>query len=194
MRLTDEQLASVALADSTAMAELMVRYKGVVRAVSRSFFLEGGDVDDLIQEGMLGIFKAVKSYDDTKDASFRSFAILCIRRSIIDAVKSSTRSKHKPLNDYLSIYIDESSDDVSPDVFIDPIDPEKKIIMSETSVQLRQDIRSVLDEFEQKILGMYLRGNTYNEIAESVSRTTKYVDNKLQSIKKKLKVVLQKYI
>jgi RNA polymerase sporulation-specific sigma factor len=191
----DEQLvARVHDGDDVAIAVLLTRYRPLIRARARSYFLVGGDRDDLIQEGMVGLFKAVRDYDVTRDLSFRGFAEVCVSRQIISAVKASTRFKHRPLNGYVSI--NEPADDGGP-AFADFIaapglqDPADVIVSAERMRALRAHLGSALSRFEAEVLHLHLSGASYAEMALRVGRGTKAIDNALQRVKRKLEAHLE---
>ncbi len=190
-KMTDEQLAEGAKRDESALEYLIEKYKNFVLKKSRPYFLIGADKDDLIQEGMIGLYKAVIDYDQDKNASFKTFANLCITRQIITAVKTSTRQKHMPLNSYLSLdkpLFDEETDmtvgeSMTSGLFIEP---EEQVIHSEDIQNIRDGIETVLTDMEKRVLKLYLEGKSYKEISEIMNKETKSIDNALQRVKKKL--------
>ena len=177
--------------DDTAMETVIGKYKNFVKNKSRAYFLIGADKDDIIQEGMLGLFKAVRDYKDDKQTSFRSFAELCVTRQMITAVKTATRQKHTPLNNYISlnkpIYEDETER-----TLIDHLsmrlnsDPEVILIDNEDYLVTNEKIKSRLSEFELEVLEKYINGQSYHEIAIDMDKPAKSIDNALQRIKKKV--------
>ena len=174
-----------------ALDALMVRYHQFVRLKASSYFLAGGDAEDLIQEGLLGLYKAVRDYRDDRQASFRSFAELCITRQIITAIKTATRQKHVPLNSYVSLnkpIYDEESDRTLMDVIVEgrAQNPEELIIGRENIVSIRDRVDQVLSDLEQDVLNAYLDGKSYQEIADKLGRHVKSIDNALQRVKRKL--------
>ncbi|MBQ4447206.1 MAG: RNA polymerase sporulation sigma factor SigH [Clostridia bacterium] len=188
----DEQLAVLAKAgDATASDELYHRYKNIVRGKARPYFLVGADRDDLIQEGMIGLFKAIRDFSDEKNSSFRPFAEICITRQILTAIKQATRNKHKPLNSYDSLY-ESVYDDGSEKQLMDMIesrtalDPEELYIKQELHESLMQTVEKSLTEYERAVLDGFLDGRSYSEIAAELGHSTKSVDNALQRIRKKL--------
>lgn len=188
----DEQLAVLAKAgDATASDELYHRYKNIVRGKARPYFLVGADRDDLIQEGMIGLFKAIRDFSDEKNNSFRPFAEICITRQILTAIKQATRNKHKPLNSYDSLY-ESVYDDGSEKQLMDMIesrtalDPEELYIKQELHESLMQTVEKSLTEYERAVLDGFLDGRSYSEIAAELGHSTKSVDNALQRIRKKL--------
>jgi RNA polymerase sporulation-specific sigma factor len=192
----DEQLAVLAKAgDATASDELYHRYKNIVRGKARPYFLVGADRDDLIQEGMIGLFKAIRDFSDEKNSSFRPFAEICITRQILTAIKQATRNKHKPLNSYDSLY-ESVYDDGSEKQLMDMIesrtalDPEELYIKQELHESLMQTVEKSLTEYERAVLDGFLDGRSYSEIAAELGHSTKSVDNALQRIRKKLEKAL----
>ena len=195
--MTDEELVMLAKKrDNTASDELYHRYKNIVRGKARPYFLVGADRDDLIQEGMIGFFKAVRDYDSSKNDSFRPFAEMCIVRRILTAIKQATRNKHMPLNKYESLYRSVYDDD-SEKQLLDMIgmssasDPEELYLKQEFSRSVEETMRTELTPFEHSVLKRFLDGMSYSEIAASLGRTSKAVDNALQRIRKKLEKVLE---
>ncbi len=190
----DDYLVAMAKAGSKEATEQMVRrYYGFVRLKASSYFLIGGDSDDLIQEGLVGLYKAVRDYRTERESSFRNFAELCITRQIITAVKTATRNKHTPLNSYVSFSQTpaSASDDGEPTMAdILPSsnvhDPVNQVISSEEIESLVSCITSVLSELESKVLSLYLDGRSYEDVAERLDCDTKTVDNALQRVKRKV--------
>ena len=181
-----------------ALDALMQRYHQFVRLKASSYFLAGGDSEDLIQEGMLGLYKAVRDYRDDRLASFRSFAELCITRQIITAIKTATRQKHVPLNGYLSF--SQSPNDASDegdctlaDVLPGPSthDPVNQVISSEEVDSLTGCLTTTLSDLEGRVLRAYLQGLSYERIAERLGCDCKTVDNALQRIKRKVDLHLE---
>ena len=185
---SDEELVALAQSgDKQAMEELLIRHAGLVRGCARGFFLIGGETEDLIQEGMIGLYGAIGDYRQGETASsFKNFAYLCISRRIIDAVKSSARKKNSPLNDATPIGI------VSADKeFAAHFNPEDLLILRDDRREFRQKISGVLSDFEFKVTTMYMDGMSCAEICEATGKTAKSVDNALQRSKKKLQEVLR---
>ena len=185
---SDEELVVLAQnGDKQAMEELLIRHAGLVRGCARGFFLIGGETEDLIQEGMIGLYGAIGDYRQGETASsFKNFAYLCISRRIIDAVKSSARKKNSPLNDATPIGV------VSADKeFAAHFNPEDLLILRDDRREFRQKISGVLSDFEFKLTTMYMDGMTCAEICEATGKTAKSVDNALQRSKKKLQEVLR---
>lgn len=196
MRPSDEELARTAQGggENAALAEatLLNRYRSFVRAKSRSYFLVGGDEQDVIQEGMIGLYKAVRDYDSAEQMSFRGFAELCVTRQLITAVKSATRYKHGPLNTYVSFSRSVGDDDEGERVLADVLpasphdDPAERLTSAERVRELQAYVDAALSDLEVEVLRMYVDGRSYVEIAETLSRRTKSVDNALQRIKRKI--------
>ena len=195
--LTDEKLVELSHeGDATAEEYLLDKYKNFVRSKARSYFLVGADHEDIVQEGMIGLYKAIRDYRPDKLSSFRAFAELCITRQIITAIKTATRQKHIPLNNYVSLnkpLYDEESDRTLLDVIIEgrTSDPEEMIINMENVGNIRTKINEVLSGLEQEVLNAYLDGKSYQEIAESLGRHVKSIDNALQRVKRKLEKYLE---
>jgi RNA polymerase sporulation-specific sigma factor len=184
--------------DDQAIDQLVRRYHGFVRLKASSYFLAGGDSDDLIQEGLVGLYKAIRDYRTDRESSFRNFAELCITRQIITAVKTATRNKHTPLNQYVSFSSSPSGsqgegeptlDEFIPGPAVD--DPASRVISSEELRALVDCLSAELSELEAEVLALYLDGRPYEEIAERTGRDTKTVDNALQRVKRKVGVHLE---
>ncbi len=196
--MTDNELVVLANdGEDMAMEVLIARYKNFVRAKTRSYFLIGADRDDIIQEGMLGLFKAIRDFDITKNNSFRTFAELCVTRQIITAVKTATRLKHTPLNNYVSfnkpVYEDETEKTLL-EILNNrlELDPEEIIINKEKLEETEEKIKDSLSKFENTVLTLYLQGKNYQEIAIVLDKPSKSIDNALQRIKKKIMTVIEK--
>ena len=191
-KLTDEQLIEqVHLGNSEALDYLITKYRLYVKAKARSYFLVGADKEDIIQEGMIGLYKAIRDFKGDKLSSFRAFAELCITRQIITAIKTATRQKHIPLNSSISLdkpIYDEESERTLMDVIISPMsdNPEHLMIHQEEHMLLESKMNEVLSELEQKVLTRYLEGRSYYEISEELNRHVKSIDNALQRVKRKL--------
>ena len=171
---------------------LMEKYKNMVRKKTRAMFLIGGDNDDLIQEGMIGLFKAVRDYQPEKEASFQTFARICVDRQIYNAIQNSNRQKHQPLNSYISLsQEDGENEEHLPDMWVE--NPESIIIDQENVRDLEQEITCTLSPMENQVLDYYLDGNGYTEIAKIMGKTPKSIDNALQRIRGKIKEQLEKY-
>ena len=193
----DEELVFLARdGDEEALEFLINKYKNFVRAKARTYFLVGADREDIIQEGMIGIYKAIRDYRSDRLASFRAFAELCITRQIITAIKTATRQKHIPLNSYVSLnkpLYDEESDRTLLDVIIEgrASNPEELIIGQEDLSSIHAKIDEVLSSLEQEVLRSYLDGKSYQEIADNLGRHVKSIDNALQRVKRKLEKYLE---
>ena len=195
-QLTDEELLSLHRAgDARAEEALYARYKQIVRSKARTYFLIGADREDIIQEGMIGLYKAVMDYQFDRQSSFRSFAELCITRQIITAIKAATRKKHAPLNSYISFnYSINEGESERP--LIDVLtstrisDPEEVLIGRENYAAVADSIEHSLSKLERDALGLYLYGYSYQQIADHLQITTKSVDNAIQRVKKKLEARL----
>ncbi len=190
--LADEQVVELsAEGDKQATEFILAKYKNLVRARAKLYYLAGADKEDLVQEGMIGLFKAIRDFDATYQASFRGFAEMCIKRQIITAVKTAARMKHLPLNSYVSlsspVYEDESERTLV-DLLAerDAIDPEEMILRREKAETLESEIAQKLSSLEQTVLSLYLGGMNYQEIAVELDRAPKSIDNALQRIKRKL--------
>lgn len=178
--------------DESASGELVRRYRGMIRWKARYYFLAGADRDDIVQEGMIGLFKAIRDYDSTRQASFRSFAELCVTRQIISAVKSSTRRKHSPLNGYVSLSRPAAGEDGGERLLSDIIaareicDPADIVLGAWETDFILTGVGQSLSEFERQVLVLYTGGKSYQDIADLLGRHTKAVDNALQRIKRKI--------
>ena len=187
--MTDDMLCALARqGDPDAEETLVARYTRLVRQLARPYFLAGGDSDDLVQEGMIGLIYGVREYDAEKSASFRTYAETCIRNRLYSAVRAAARDKHTPLNQ--SVPLEIPFFDSHTTSFGAPLpsqaNPEDLIIGREGVRDILQDVRKQLSEFEAKILGLYLKGLSYREIAAAAERSPKSVDNAVQRIRRKL--------
>ncbi|WP_240033995.1 RNA polymerase sporulation sigma factor SigH [Planococcus salinus] len=195
--MTDEELVDlVHSGNSEALDFLITKFRHFVRMKARSYFLIGADKEDIIQEGMIGLYKAIRDFRSDKLSSFKAFAELCIIRQIITAIKTATRQKHIPLNSYVSLdkpIYDEESDRTLMDVLtgngVD--DPEELIINNEEFLYMEEKMGEVLSELEREVLTLYLDGQSYQEISEKLERHVKSIDNALQRVKRKLERHLQ---
>jgi RNA polymerase sigma-H factor len=176
-----------------AYDRLVRRYYGFVRLKASSYFLAGGDGDDLIQEGLVGLYKAIRDYRTDRESSFRNFAELCITRQIITAVKTATRNKHTPLNQYLSFSSSPSSSAAEGEPTLDEVipgpsvhDPVNQVISSEELQALVACLSTVLSELESRVLSLYLDGHSYEAVGAKLGCDTKTVDNALQRVKRKV--------
>jgi len=193
----DEDIVDAAkMGNPFALEYLISRYKGFVKSKARTYFLVGADRDDIIQEGMIGLYKAIRDYDRDKLASFRSFAEICITRQIITAIKSATRQKHIPLNSYVSLnrpMYEEDSERTLMDIIEGAriSDPMEVFIGRESMYNIETRIGEVLSELEAEVLRHYIQGKSYSEIAAEMKRDVKSIDNALQRVKKKLEPCLE---
>jgi RNA polymerase sporulation-specific sigma factor len=182
--------------DSKAQEYLIRKYKNFVRAKSKSYFLIGADKEDIIQEGMIGLFKAIRDYQPEKISSFGAFAEICITRQIITAIKTATRQKHMPLNSYVSLnkpVYDDESERTLQDLLTEKksTDPEELMISKEEFKNIESKIDEALSDLELKVLSYYLQGKSYQEISKDLNRHVKSIDNALQRIKRKLEKYLE---
>jgi len=189
-KLEDLQLRQLALdGDRNAEEELVSRYVRLVRACARPFFLAGGDSEDLIQEGMMGLLSAIRQYDPNRDALFKTYAEHCIRNRLYTAIKSASRYKHTPLNDYVS-FESPQFDEIQTKMSSVLRDPEELLITRERVNEITEKLSGKLSGFESKVLDLYLEGESYSEIAAKLDKTPKSVDNAVQRIRKKLVQIL----
>ena len=190
--MTDEQIVVLAQeTDGPALEYLLNKYKNFVRTKARSYFLIGADHEDIVQEGMIGLYKAIRDYRAEKLSSFRAFAELCVTRQIITAIKTATRQKHIPLNSYISLnkpIYEEDSDRTLLDVITEDgmSNPEEMIIDREDLTLIEGKIGQMLSDLEKDVLVRYMEGKSYVEIADEMNRHVKSIDNALQRIKRKL--------
>lgn len=177
---------------------LMEKYKNLVRQKARTLFLMGGDNDDLIQEGMIGLFKAIRDYKIDMNSSFQNFAELCISRQMYNAIQASNRKKNIPLNNYISFYapVYDGNNDMRfsmVDIMFqdNELNPEEMIIDKENTSMIQYELGKRLSQFEQRVLDFYLKGYTYIQIGEQLEKDPKSIDNALQRIKTKLNQILK---
>lgn len=194
----DELIEYVHNGHEKAQGVLIKRYKNFVLAKSRSYFLVGADREDVVQEGMIGLYKAIRDYKLDRLASFRAFAELCITRQIITAIKAATRQKHQPLNSYISLnkpIYDEESDRTLLDVLKGSklTNPEKLFLSKETYDLIERKIGEMLSDLEFDVLQEYLKGKSYQAIADALDKHVKSIDNALQRVKRKLETFLEKH-
>lgn len=195
--LQDEHLIELVHSGSSdALDYLIHKYKNFVRAKARSYFLIGADREDIVQEGMIGLYKAIRDYREDKLTTFKAFAELCITRQIITAIKTATRQKHIPLNSYISLdkpIYDEESDRTLMDVITGAkiMNPEELIINREQFSSIEDKMNELLSDLERKVLALYLDGQSYQEISEELNRHVKSIDNALQRVKRKLERYLE---
>lgn len=197
--MTDEQLIRRLREGETAITDyIMDKYKYMVRKKVKAMYLLGGENDDLIQEGMIGLFKAIRDYDVNQDASFYSFAELCVSRQMYTAIKLSQRQKHMPLNSYVSLYEqgDEVSENKQPPL-IDTIqtekenNPEELFLDKEYLQNISVELKGRLSSLENKVFYLHLLGTDYRTIAKLLDKSPKSIDNALQRIKQKMSVILE---
>lgn len=196
--MTDEQVVVIAQEEQNEFAidYIVNKYKNFVRAKARTYFLVGADRDDIIQEGMIGLYKATRDFKNDKLTSFRAFAELCITRQIITAIKSATRQKHAPLNSYISlnkpVYTDESERTLIEMLSSACVtNPEELIISREELDDIERSIGYILSDLEWEVLEGYLDGKSYQEMAAGTNRSVKSIDNALQRVKRKLEKFLE---
>lgn len=189
--LDDNNLVSLSKSgDSYAEEYLLKKYKGMVKQRAGAYFIAGADRDDLMQEGMIGLYKAIRDFDPQKEASFKSFADLCIKRQIITAVKTATRKKHMPLNSYISlskpVFENEGESSLEELLFeTSEPNPEEIFFKKENAAAAHKKIVNSLSKLERQVLAYYMQGKSYQQIAKIMNRTPKSIDNALQRIKKK---------
>ncbi|MCM3595139.1 RNA polymerase sporulation sigma factor SigH [Metabacillus idriensis] len=189
--LTDEVLLElVQKGDSGSTDFLISKYRNFVRAKASRYFLIGGEREDIVQEGMIGLYKAIRDFKVDKQASFKAFAELCITRQIITAIKTATRQKHTPLNSYVSLYKPLFEDDNHTLLDVIPgtktMDPATLIINKEKALDIEMKMAEMLSDLERKVLALYMDGQSYVEISEELNKHVKSIDNALQRVKRKL--------
>ena len=182
--------------DKIALEYIIKKYKNFVKAKAKSYFLIGADKEDIIQEGMIGLYKAVRDFDASKTNSFKGFADICITRQIITAIKTATRQKHIPLNSYISLnkpVYDEESERTLLDIIATSIvtDPEELIISKEELKHIGSKMNELLSDLELQVVEYYLNGKSYQYIADKLKRDVKSIDNALQRVKRKLEKHLE---
>ena len=188
--LTDEELIrQIRNQDSAAMDYLLDKYRNMVKRETREIYIIGADSEDLMQEGMIGLFKAIRDYNEDKKCGFHTFATLCVKRQICTAVTSSNRKKHYPLNHYVSFYSqDEETNSSVMDMLAaeDMSNPETNLLLQERLGGIMEQIDTVLSKYERQVLEMYLDGCSYGQIAEALGKPEKSIDNAIQLIRKKM--------
>ncbi len=189
--MADEDVVSLAQnGDGDALVFLLNKYKNFVRSKARSYFLIGADHEDIVQEGMIGLYKSIRDFQPSRLASFRSFAELCVKRQIITAIKAATRQKHVPLNSYVSLnkpLYDEESDRTLLDVIEGRVtNPEDLYISKEDLKNIQEQMDQLLSDLERQVLEAFMDGKSYQEIAQMLGRHVKSIDNALQRVKRKL--------
>lgn len=192
----EEVLTHVQKGNKTAVEYLINKYERIVRKKANTYFLIGSDRDDVVQEGLIGLYKAICDYDENKRSSFKSFAELCITRQIITSIKSATRLKHSPLNSYVSIY-KPINEDESERILLDTIvcgesvDPQELLVNREKHKVLQTKLLKTLTKLEWDVLRLYIQGCSYEEIAKQLNRQEKSIDNALQRVKRKVEQLLE---
>ncbi len=196
--MTDEEIVRLAQQEHNedAIEYIVSKYKNFVKSKARAYFLVGADRDDIIQEGMIGLYKAARDFRGDKLASFRAFAELCITRQIITAIKTATRQKHIPLNSYVSLnkpIYETESDRTLQDILagIRVSDPEELVISREEFADIELKMNEILSDLEWQVLTAYLDGKSYNEMSKELHRHVKSIDNALQRVKRKLERYLE---
>lgn len=199
-KMADEQLIRNLRAGETAITDfIMEKYKFLVKKHAKAMFLLGGENDDLIQEGMIGLFKAIRDYDIEQEASFHSFAELCVTRQMYTAIKNSQRQKHMPLNSYISLY--EQGTKSTEDNHVPMIDnlqntkdnnPEELFLTKEYFESFEQELKTLLSDLESRVLYLHLHGENYQNIAKLLDKSPKSIDNALQRIKGKVSSLINK--
>lgn len=197
--LEDDRLCELARAgDTEALEVLLERYTSYARSKAKTYFLIGADREDIVQEGMIGLFKAIRDYDPEKTVSFRSFAELCITRQIITAIKGATRQKHAPLNSYMSLHRPMGlEDDEGERQLVEflaaarVVDPLEQVVAEDEVLEIRRFLSDILSDLEVDVLNLYLEGRSYQEIGRLLRRRAKSIDNALQRIKRKLEMFLE---
>ena len=197
--LTDESIVKMAQEGSgTAYEYLIKKYKELAKIKSKTYYIAGGDNEDVIQEGMIGIFKAIRDFDEEKDASFRTFAELCITRQITNAIKGANRQKHQILNESVPLHMGSGAEEGAEGAFAEHFacnspdaDPESMMLMKEIVDYLKENDRNIFSPLESKVWKEMLKGKNYREIALELHRPAKAVDNAIQRIKKKIETQLK---
>ena len=195
---SDEELAVLAQqGNDRALDYLLSKYRVFVRNKSLSYFIAGADRDDIIQEGMIGLFKAVRDFSTHHGVSFKTFADVCVTRQIITAVKNASRQKHAPLNFYVSLNkpLNEEENDSTLEQLLGQasnLNPEDIVISKESAVALGSEMNRILSPFEASVLSLYLQGHSYQSISKAIGRDAKSIDNALQRIKKKFEKLSSK--
>ena len=186
-KLTDEEILESSRQNPEATAYLLEKYKGFVKAITRSYFLVGHDEEDLLQEGMIAVYKAIETFNGR--SSFKSFVYLCVKSRILTIIKSNNREKNIPLINYISLSDFINGDDKTEIILSAVEDPETSYINKEAEEEIKNKIKNALSDFEYKILGYYLLGYSYEQIAFLTQKNVKSIDNAMQRIRKKVKAV-----
>lgn len=192
----DEVIELIRDGDELALEYIINKYKNLVKVKSRSYFIMGADRDDIVQEGMIGLYKAMRDYNSQKNTNFYCFAELCINRQILTAIKAANRQKHIPLNSYLSLNRnigDVNDNETYMELLIsdEHTNPEHIIIVKEDMNYIENNIEAVLSELECKVLALYLQGKSYFQIAKALNKDEKSIDNALQRVRKKIEKILK---
>lgn len=196
LTMPDEKLVIIAQeGDSEATEFIIDKYKNLVKSKARTYFLIGADKEDIVQEGMIGLFKAIRDFKEERLCSFKAFAEVCVTRQIITAIKTATRQKHIPLNSYISlnkpIYDDENEQTLLDTIVENKnFDPEEIMITKESFSNIEEQIEKSLSKLEINVLSLYLEGKSYSEIGNLLSKSEKSIDNALQRIKRKVSKIL----
>lgn len=184
--------------DESASSALVTKYRSFVRCKARSYFLAGADRDDVVQEGMIGLYKAIRDFRAERQTSFRSFAELCVTRQLITAIKTASRQKHTPLNTYVSLHRPAGGEDEGDRVLSDILaarevcDPAEVVISAWETASIKEGFIGALSGFETDVLRLYVSGSSYSEIAVELGRHSKAVDNALQRVKRKVELQIQR--
>ena len=196
--LTDEQLVTMAQEGSKTAEEILIeKYKGLAKAKAKLYYIVGAEAEDVVQEGMIGLFKAIRNFDEEREASFKTYADICINSQIITAIKSANRQKHQPLNESVSLnntIIDGDIETTAENLLRDSEEnnPEALTLIKEVLDCLKAEDGGIFSDFEWKVWCEKLKGRSYVEIAETLGKTPKSIDNALQRIKKKVIAYLEK--
>ena len=195
--LTDEQLVLMAREGSETAEEILIeKYKGLVRAKAKAYFIAGAEAEDVVQEGMIGLMKAVRSFDEGREASFKTYAGTCINNQILKAIRKAEREKNQPLNDAISLdtHLGEKDENLTiGDILKASMfdEPEEKVIYEDTLLRLKGLSRNIFSPLEAQVLRAKIAGKNYQEIAEELGKSPKTIDNALQRIRKKIMAFLE---
>ena len=195
--LTDEQLVLMAREGSETAEEILIeKYKGLVRAKAKAYFIAGAEAEDVVQEGMIGLMKAVRSFDEGREASFKTYAGTCINNQILKAIRKAEREKNQPLNDAISLdnHLGEKNENLTiGDILKASMfdEPEEKVIYEDTLLRLKGLSRNIFSPLEAQVLRAKIAGKNYQEIAEELGKSPKTIDNALQRIRKKIMAFLE---
>ncbi len=193
-----EMILAAQAGDERASFALVTKYRSFVRCKARSYFLAGADRDDVVQEGMIGLYKAIRDFRPERQTSFRSFAELCVTRQLITAIKTASRQKHTPLNTYISLHRPAAAEDEGDRVLSDILaarevcDPAEVVISAWEAASIKEGFIGALSGFESDVLRLYVEGSSYSEIADELGRHSKAVDNALQRVKRKVELQIQR--